>query len=53
MWAQAKADHAAQIETFNGQIAAARARFWATYPDKPGAVDAATRFAGMLRDKDL
>jgi hypothetical protein len=38
---------------FEQEIANARARFWATYPDKPGAEKAQTDFANYLRDKDL
>jgi hypothetical protein len=38
---------------FNERIAAARKQFWATYPDKPGAVQARTTFADLLRQKDL
>ncbi len=38
---------------FEQRIADARARFWATYPDKPGAEKAQTDFANYLRQKDL
>ncbi len=33
-------------------IAKARSRFWATYPDKPGAAAAREEFAKLLYDKD-
>jgi hypothetical protein len=32
---------------FNDQIAAARAKFWANYPDKPGAEEARTKKQGL------
>ncbi len=53
MWAAARDEHARQITKFNEQITAARAQFWATYPDKPGAAEAAARFADLLREKDI
>jgi hypothetical protein len=51
-WAGAKSQLREQILKFNQQIAEARARFWETYPDKPGAAQAAQQFAGLLREKD-
>ena len=38
---------------YEQRMADARARFWATYPDKPGAQQAQTEFANYLRQKDL
>jgi len=38
---------------YEQRIADARARFWATYPDKPGAEKARADFANYLREKDL
>ena len=38
---------------FEQRMADARARFWATYPDKPGAEKAQAEFANYLREKDL
>ena len=38
---------------FEQRLADARARFWATYPDKPGAEKAQNDFANYLRAKDL
>lgn len=37
----------------NRDIAAARARFWATYPDKPGFQAARDKFVEMLHQKDI
>jgi hypothetical protein len=51
-WAGARAQLREQILAFNQQIAGARARFWETYPDKPGAALAAQQFANLLREKD-
>jgi hypothetical protein len=56
---QEAADQKAYLEAvktkveFNQEIAAVRAKFWATYPDKPGAQAAREKFAEMLRQKDL
>ncbi len=36
----------------SARIAAARRRFWATYPDKPGAAAARDEFGKMMYDKD-
>jgi hypothetical protein len=38
---------------FNQKIAAARARYFATYPDKPGAAEAKKTFMGLLQAKDV
>ncbi len=38
---------------FNRDITAARAKFWATYPDKPGFEAARDKFVEMLRTKDM
>src|SRR5690349_4141894 len=38
---------------YEQKIADARARFWATYPDKPGAAKAQADFANYLHEKDL
>ncbi len=38
---------------FNQDIAVARAKFWATYPDKPGFEAARDKFVEMLRTKDM
>jgi hypothetical protein len=38
---------------FNQDIAVARAKFWATYPDKPGFEAARDKFVEMLRSKDM
>jgi len=35
------------------QIATARARFWQTYPNKPGFAEASANFAALLNDKDI
>lgn len=53
MWARAREEHAQQIMRFNEQITAARTQYWASYPDKPGAAEAAARFADLLREKDV
>ena len=37
----------------NRELAAARAQFWATYPDKPGAEAARQKFADLLHEKDI
>jgi len=52
-WASVHAELHRQIEAFNVEIAAARARFWATYPDKPGAKEAQKQFFDLLHDKDV
>ena len=52
MWAGARDQLTQQIWEFNKQIAEARAQFWATYPDKPGAAEAQKRFSDLLRQKD-
>jgi hypothetical protein len=51
-WANVRAELRRQIEAFNVEIAAARAKFWATYPDKPGAKEAQKKFFDLLYDKD-
>jgi hypothetical protein len=51
--AQLWVDAGAAKEDFTAQIAAARAKFWATYPNKPGFQQAAANFAALLNDKDL
>ena len=38
---------------FNQDIAVARAKFWATYPDKPGFEAARDKFVEMLHTKDV
>lgn len=35
------------------KIAAARKRFWETYPDKPGSAETRDEFARKLEEKDL
>lgn len=52
MWAQAREQLREQIGQFNEEIAAARAKFWETYPDKPGSQEAQQRFWDLLREKD-
>jgi len=52
MWAGARDQLSQQIAEFNQQIAAARAKFWETYPDKPGSAEAQQRFWDLLREKD-
>jgi hypothetical protein len=37
----------------NQELAAARARFWATYPDKPGFEAARVKFVELLHEKDM
>lgn len=51
-WANARDEMQRQIDAFNTEITAARAKFWATYPDKPGAPEAQKRFFDLLYDKD-
>lgn len=51
-WATVHAEQRRQIDKFNVEIADARAKFWATYPDKPGAKEATKRFFDLLYDKD-
>ncbi len=41
------------IAGFNGEIAAARQRFWAAFPDKPDFGDAEREFEGKLWAKDV
>jgi hypothetical protein len=52
MWSEARDQLREQISEFNQQITEARAQFWATYPDKPGADQAQQRFGDLLRQKD-
>src|SRR5258706_7869919 len=51
-WAGARAQLREQIVAFNQQIADARAKFWETYPDKPGAEQDRQQFSSLLREKD-
>ncbi len=51
-WSGARDQLRGQIAEFNQQIEEARAKFWETYPNKPGAKEAQLRFLDLLRQKD-
>ena len=51
-WAVAREVQIERKRAFSEQIAKARARFWETYPDKPGAEEAQRQFEDLLREKD-
>src|ERR1700744_1179253 len=46
-------EHLAAKARFDWNIADARAKFWATYPDKPGFKQAQANFGKLLYSKDL
>lgn len=51
-WAVAREEQIAKKRAFSEQLAKARARFWETYPDKPGADEVQRQFEDLLREKD-